>query len=253
MSVLVVAILIAFPTVGALAAWVVAAHGWRQSRGQTPSGLKSREAQGRVIPFVMLPATSIVLGLAISFLLLGETLPDAVALPAALAYGIPGFLSGLGMALVYKRGMFAATASNEGFGRVMPLAVMPETTAVFGLVVSFVLIGGGSNTASVPPFGAETAWLASALVIFGSFGGPLGAWLAVSSWDFKTKETWPLALARSGHGGYVTVAGFAIALVVLAEWFLVLLVILYSAGIVALGLVRFARLRRERSDAVKHV
>ncbi len=240
------------PTVGALTAWSVALRAWRESRAQLLSTPEGRDARGRVFPFAVLPTTPIVFGLVVSFLVLGETLPDSVAWPAAFAYAIPGMLSGIGMALIYRRGILAASASNEGFRRVMPLAVSPQTPAMFGLVVSFLLIGSGSNPASASPVGAVTAWLASAFVMAGAIGGPWGAWLAVSSWDFKTAETWPLALARSGHGGYVTAACFAVALAILGEWLLVLLVVLYSAGIVALGLVRFARIRRGQSDAEKH-
>ncbi len=243
---------IGLPALGALAVWVVAIRAWRAARPEIPPGPEGREARGRVIPLILLPTPLILFGWVIAFLVSGETLPGTLALPAALDCGVPGFLSGLGMALICRRGIETAAASREGFGRVMPLAVMPETSAVFGLVVSFLLIGGGSNPTGVPPFGAYAAWLASAFVMFGAFGGPLGAWLAVSSWDFKIEERWPLALARSGVGGYPTAACLAIALAVLAEWILVLLVVIYSAGIVALGLVRFARVRRKQSDAGGH-
>lgn len=248
---MVVAVLLAFPTVGALAAWVVALRGWRESRGQVPSGSEGREARVRVIPLMVLPTTLIVFGLVLFFLVLGETLPDAVALPAALAYGVPGLLTGLGMALVYRRGIVAAAVSKRGFGRVLPLATMPETAAVFGLVASLLLIGGATNPASVEACGADAAWLASALVMVGGIGGPVGAWLAVSSWDFKTKETWARANARGARGGYLTVACFALGMAVLGQWLIVLLLALYLGGVLAFGLALFRRARRKRSGGTK--
>lgn len=199
-----------------------------------------------MIPLVVMPSTLIVFGLVVSFLMLGEAVPDGVAQPAALAYGVPGLLAGLGMAIIYRRGIRAAVASKEEFGRVLPLAVMPETSAIFGLVVSFFLIGGGSDRTGVMLFGAGAVWLVSALSMIGGIGGPLGAWLAASAWDFATKETWPRALARSARGGYVTLACFALAMVFLQEWLVLLFVMLYFGGALALGVVLFLRARHKR-------
>lgn len=246
MSLLVFIILIGFPAVGALPAWVVAFRSWRTAHGQFLPGSDVRETRGRLVPLLLLPATLVVFGLVVSTLLLGETIPDSVAEPAALAYGIPSLLTGMGMAIIYRRGIPAAVASREMFGRVMPLALVPETAAMFGLVVSFLLIGGGSNPAGVSPFGVDATWLASALVMVGGVGAPVGAWLASSTWNFQTKETWPKALTRSSRGCYITVGAFAIAMALLGGWFIVLLLVLYFGGVLALGGVLFIRIRRER-------
>ena len=196
--------------------------------------------------FVVLPTTLIVFGLVGSFLDLGGAVPDAAAYPAALAYGIPGFLAGLGMAIIYRRGTRVAVASKPEFARVLTLAVMPETSAVFGLVVFFFLIGRGSNGTGVILFGTESEWLVSALATVGGIGGPLGARLAASTWDFATRETFPRALVKSAQGGYITVACFALALVLLQEWLVLLLVLVYFGGALALGVLLFLRARRTR-------
>ncbi len=198
-----------------------------------------------MIPLVVMPSTLIVLGFVVSLLVLGEAVPDAAAQPAALAYGVPGLLAGLGMAIIYRRGIRAAVASKQEFGWALPLAVTPEASAVFGLVVSFLLIGGGSNRIGVMFFGTEAVWLVSALAMVGSIGGPVGAWLAASAWDFATKETWPKALARSARGGYVTVTCFALAMVFLQEWLVLLFIVVYFGGALAVGVLLFLRARHK--------
>jgi len=239
------------PTSGAFAAWAVGLRSWRRARDRIPPGLEVREARGRMIPLVVLPTTLIVYGLVVSLLVLGETVPDVVAQPAALAYGVPGLLSGLGMAIVYRRGIPAAVASKQGFGRVLPLVVIPEASAVFGLVVSFFLIGRGSDPAGVPRFGVETVWPASAMSMFGGVGGPVGARLAASAWDFETAEAWAIALAKGTRGGIFTMGCFGLAMAVLGEWLIVLLLVLYFGVTLAFGLVLFVRVRRRRSGGMR--
>src|SRR5437870_3099352 len=211
------------PTVGALVAWFAALRSLRTAPTRVSLGLGPREARRRMGLLVILPTTLIVFGLVGSFLALGGAVPDAAAYPAALAYGVPGFLAGLGMAIIYRPGTRVAVATKPEFARVLLLAVMPETSALFGLVVFFFLIGRGSNGTGVILFGTQSAWLVSALAMVGGIGGPLGARLAASAWDFATRETWPRALVKSAQGGYVTVACFALALVLFGGWLVLLL------------------------------
>jgi len=244
-------VLLVFPAVGALTAWVAALRSWRTARTQISSDAEVREARGKMIALAVMPATLIVFGFAASLLVLGETTPDAIAQPAALAYGVPGFLSGLGTAIIYRRGLLTAVTSKQGFGRVMPLAVMPETSAVFGMVVSNLLIGRASSFTGVTPSGTETAWLVSALAMVGGIGGPVSAWLAASAWDFTTTKTWPRALARSGRGGMFTVACFAFAMAILGEWLILAFVLVYFGVVEGVGVVLFARARHKRLQGTK--
>ncbi len=246
MSLLVFTILMGLPTVGALAAWFAAVRSLRTAPARVDPGSSLREARGRTSLLFVLPTTLIVFGLVGSFLELGRAVPDAVAHPAALAYGVPGFLAGLGMAIVYRRGTSVAVAAKPDFARVLLLAVMPETSALFGLVVFFLLIGRGSNWTGFVPFGTEAVWLVSALAMVGGIGGPLGARLAASAWDFATRETWPRALTRSARGGYVTVVSFALVLVLLQGWLILLVGLLYFGGALALGVVLFLRAKHKR-------
>src|SRR2546425_11286738 len=141
-----------------------------------------------MILLVVLPSTLIAFGLVGSLLVLGEAVPEAVAYPAALAYGVPGFLAGLGMAIIYRRGIRVAVASKPDFARVLTLAVMPETSAVFGMAVFFFLIGGGSNGSGSRLFGSEEGGLNSALAMGAGIGGPLGARLPACAGGVDTRE-----------------------------------------------------------------
>lgn len=243
-------LLIGLPTFGALTAWGVGLRAWRAARSRAPRGPQGRDVRGRTIPLMVLPTTLILFALVILFLLLGEAIPDAEALPAVLSCGVPGLLSGMALAIVNRRGIAAAAASNRGFGHVMLLAVQPVTPSVFGLLVSFFLIGVGSNAGGILPFPAGTAWTASAFSMIGGVGGLVSAWLAASFWDFETEETWPKALARSGLGEFVTVACLAFAMAILGEWLMELLV-LYFVCILAVGLMRSRRGRRSAPRSMK--
>lgn len=249
MSLFTFIMLMGLPAAGAGLAWAAVLRAWREVDLRTLPGSNGREARGRAIPFVVLPTILIVFGLVVTLLLLGRAVPDSLALPAALAYAVPALLSGVGMAIIGRRGLLAAAASKQGFGRVLPLAVMPQTAAVFGLVVSFFVIGLSAGSSGSPSLRAEMSWLAALLTMAGGVGAPLGAQLAASAWDFETIVTWPKALSRSARGGYLTIVSFTIAMAVLGEWFMVLLMVLYFGGTFAFGLLLFMRARRRRSDA----
>src|SRR5256712_4396841 len=176
----------------------------------------------------------------------GEDVPDTVALPSAFSYGVPGLLAGLGTAVIYRQGVRAAVASSQDFGRVLVLAVMPQFSAVCSLIVAFLLIGGGSGRIGDVLIGRDAQWLVSALAMVGGFGGPAGAWLAASAWDFATTKTWPGAFVRSAHRGLFAIACFALAIIFLSDWLILAFVVAWFGGTLVLGLILYMRARRNR-------
>ncbi len=232
-------------SLGAAAAWVVAFRAWWAVRPQIPSGPEGREARGRLITMMILPTTLVLFGLVILLLMLGERVSDAQALPAGLSSGVPGLLSGVGMAMTYRRAISAAATSKQMFGRALPLVTTADTAAIFGTLVSVLLVGGGSHPTATSIAGLDSAWMATVFSMAGGVSAPLGAWFAVSSWDFKTEKLWPRALTRSGNSGYVSVAFFALSMVVLGQWLIVLLLVLLIGVALALGLALLFRARRK--------
>lgn len=106
---------------------------------------------GKGMVFSVLPETQAIYGLLISILLMifsgllgggGGTLGVPVALVAVgagLAVGIAG-LSGIGQGIAAGSGI-ATVAEDEGmFGRGMVFSVLPETQAIYGLLVGILLI-----------------------------------------------------------------------------------------------------------------
>ncbi len=249
MSVAISIISLGLPAAGALVAWAVALHAWRAARSHLPLHPEGRQARGRVITLILMPTFLILFGFVILSLVLGEQVPDATAWPAALSYGVPGLLSGVGMAIIYHRGVAAAAASNRGFGHVMSLAAMSGNAGVSGAIVSLLLITGGSNSARVPWLGLDPRWLAAMLSMVGSLGGPMGSWLAASEWDFRTAETWPRVRTKATRVGILMAALLVFALVVLNEWLIVLLLVLLF-GVFPL-VAWFARARRRRQQMTK--
>src|SRR3989442_4324978 len=108
-------------TVGALGAWFAALRSLRTAPTRVSPGSGLREARRPMILLVVLPSTLIAFGLVGSLLVLGEAVPEAVADPPALAYGVPGFLAGLGIAIIYRRGVPVAGASKAKFLTVLTL------------------------------------------------------------------------------------------------------------------------------------
>src|SRR2546425_5499762 len=197
----------------------------------------------RLVPLLVMPSSLIVYGLVVSLIVLGEDVPDTVALPSAFSYGVPGLLAGLGTAVIYRQGVRAAVASSQDFGRVLVLAVMPQFSAVSGVIVAFLLIGGGSGRIGDILFGTDVHWLVSALALVGGFGGPAGAWLAASAWGFATTKTWPKALVKSARGGLFAIACFALAIIFLSDWLILAFLVAWFRGTLGLGLILFMTAR----------
>ena len=246
MSTLVFSIVIGFPAIGALAAWFAALRSWRSLTLGVSGGSALPEMRRRLVPLLVMPSTLIVYGLVVSLIVLGEDVPDTVALPSAFSYGVPGLLAGLGTAVIYRLGVRSAVASTQDFGRVLVLAVMPQVSALFGLIVAFLLVGGGSSRVGDMLFGTDAPWLVSALAMVGGFGGPAGAWLAASAWDFATTRTWPRALVRSARGGLFAIACFALAIIFLSDWLILAFVVAWFGGTLVLGLILYMRARHNR-------
>jgi len=244
-------IVIGSPAIGALIAWFAALRSWRSLTLGVSAGSAFRESRRLLVPLLVLPSTLIVYGLVVSLSVLGEDVPDTVALPSAFSYGVPGLLAGLGTAVIYRQGVRAAVASTQDFARVLVLAVMPQVSAVFGLIVAFLLIGGGSGRIGDRLFGTDAQWLVSALAMVGGFGGPAGAWLAASAWDFATTKTWPRALVRSARGGLFAIACFAIAMIFLSDWLILAFVVAWFGGTLVLGLILYMTARHKRLRAIR--
>ena len=251
MSTLVFSIVIGFPAIGALAAWFAALRSWRSLTLGVSGGSALPEMRRRLVPLLVMPSSLIMYGLVVSLIVLGEAVPDTVALPSALSYGVPGLLAGLGTAVIYRQGVRAAVASTQDFGRVLVLAVMPQFSAVCGLIVAFLLIGGGSGRIGDVLFGRDAQWLVSTLAMVGGFGGPAGAWLAASAWDFATTKTWPRALVRSARGGLFGITCFALAIIFLSDWLILAFVVAWFGGTVVLGLILYMTAKHKRLRATR--
>ncbi|MFP3872403.1 MAG: V-type ATP synthase subunit K [Candidatus Natronoplasma sp.] len=105
---------------------------------------------GKGMVFSVLPETQAIYGLLLSILLMifSGLLGEAVAITpsvgfvgvgAGLAVGIAG-LSGIGQGIAAASGI-ATVAEDEGmFGRAMVFSVLPETQAIYGLLIGILLI-----------------------------------------------------------------------------------------------------------------
>ena len=113
---------------------------------------KDMFAKGMI--FSVLPETQAIYGLLIAILILfftgvtGATAVGAVELPvgiaaigAGLAVGIAG-LSGIGQGIGAAAGVGATAKDSSVFGKSMVFSVLPETQAIYGLLVAVLILAG---------------------------------------------------------------------------------------------------------------
>ncbi len=108
---------------------------------------------GRAFVFQAIPQTQGIYGLLVAlFILMGTgllgtlkvlTLPSSlVALGAGLAVGIAG-MSAIGQGITAAAGIGAITEDESMFGRSIIFSVVPETQAIYGFIISILLLVSG--------------------------------------------------------------------------------------------------------------
>jgi F0F1-type ATP synthase membrane subunit c/vacuolar-type H+-ATPase subunit K len=176
-----------------------------------------------LLTLLVLPTVLIIYGFVLLFLALqpaARSIPLELMEVAAISYAIPGLLTGLGMALIYRRGAAAVAVRKELFGRILTAGVLPHTAALFGLITSFLILGGLLIWAdSIPAVGFATQYSivsrAAFYISLGALGAPLSAFLFTFKWDFATEEAWGRALALATLGEVVSIVGLVFAMSVL--------------------------------------
>jgi len=126
---------------------------------------EDERAFGKAIVFSVLPETQAIYGLLIAILILAGvgllgaaktiTMGAALAaLGAGLAVGIAG-ISGIGQGIAAASGIGAILKEEGLFGRAIVYSVLPETQAIYGLLVGIIilvgagLLGGGAGKVSI--------------------------------------------------------------------------------------------------------
>ncbi|MFH1786481.1 MAG: V-type ATP synthase subunit K, partial [archaeon] len=107
---------------------------------------------GKGMVFSVLPETQAIYGLLISILILfftgvigGAGMPDIplaagfAAIGAGLAVGLAG-LSAIGQGIAAAAGVGATAEKPEAFGKSMVFSVLPETQAIYGLLISILIL-----------------------------------------------------------------------------------------------------------------
>jgi V/A-type H+-transporting ATPase subunit K len=116
---------------------------------------------GTAIVFQALPQTQGLYGFLVAILILFvfKTAPEWAMLGAGVATGLAG-LSAIGQGIASSAGL-GAVAEDEGiFGKAMVFSVLPETQAIYGLLVSILLLVGvfsGDGVATIAALGAGLA------------------------------------------------------------------------------------------------
>jgi|GEM_PF-4803 len=111
---------------------------------------EKEELFGRGMVFSVLPETQAIYGLLVAILLMifsgllgeGTTLDVAIGLVgvgAGLAVGIAG-LSGIGQGIAAASGVATVAEDEKMFGRGMVFSVLPETQAIYGLLIAILLM-----------------------------------------------------------------------------------------------------------------
>lgn len=122
--------------------------------GQAGSGVISERPElfGRIIILQALPGSQGIYGFVLAFLILifsgvigGETAEITTAtglqyLMAGIPVGFAGLFSGMFQGMVSAAGASMVAKDESYFGRAIVLSAMVETWAIFGLLISFILL-----------------------------------------------------------------------------------------------------------------
>jgi V/A-type H+-transporting ATPase subunit K len=116
---------------------------------------------GTAIVFQALPQTQGLYGFLVAILILFvfKTAPEWAMLGAGLATGLAG-LSAIGQGIASSAGLGAVAEDDSIFGKAMVFSVLPETQAIYGLLVSILLLVGvfsGDGVATIAALGAGLA------------------------------------------------------------------------------------------------
>ena len=194
--------LLGMPLVGAVIAIAAALYSYESANESGSAPAHSNLSPGRLIVFLILPVFLVMLSLPLWMLVQGKARYDiesSIVEAAAMAYGVPSLLAGIGMAIVMAKGIGKAIQDGKLFARVLVYVVRPLTPALFGLVIFFMILG---LIPSVPPgfipspiSGTEDvpAWNAAFYISIGGIAAPLTAILSA----FPNRAWEPRGMGRA--------------------------------------------------------
>lgn len=183
------------PSLGAISAWIAIIMSIKsiKSRDGVPS--TPDLPASKLMPFFMHSSTLIIFGFVIVTLLYSPKvqLSDSVEEFIAMTYGITGVFAGLGFTIVYYRGIGRIVKAPELFGRVLIVGILPETSALLGLIVAFYMRSQQTLT-------IDSSANAAMLMSICGVCGLLSAYLATSFNDNWCSEGLGRALSQGAIG-----------------------------------------------------
>jgi len=209
------------PAIGATAAWLATWASWKEVKAELGPNTRYKDEstpRARLMVFLVLPGTLLLFGYSAYVLISGRLgeIPDSILEWCALAFGIPGMLTGFGEAIVYRRGVAASFRHPSERGRVITLSVLPETAALFGFATSFLLLGLAGSFAGPPAVLADAARNSVLFVSLGAIGAPVTAVLPMTAYDYQTQSTFLRGVRRSVGGTSMMAVGFLLAYLAMA-------------------------------------
>jgi F0F1-type ATP synthase membrane subunit c/vacuolar-type H+-ATPase subunit K len=161
---------------------------------------ENEEMFGKGLVFSVLPETQAIYGLLVAILIMAFTgmftgvfsaTPEIgiVAIGCGLAVGLAG-LSGIGQGIAASSGIGATAMNEESFGKGLVFSVLPETQAIYGLLVAILLMaftGMFTGAISVPAGVALAAVGCGCAIGFAGLSG-IGQGIAASSGIGATAE-----------------------------------------------------------------
>jgi len=207
-STLVHLFLLGLPALGATIAMVSAFVSYRSAKSEATARTQPNQTPNPMLVFAMFPTALVLFGLALEFIYsgdLGGRLPSSILESGSMAYGIPSLLAGIGVGIVCLRGVGRVVRDQSLLGRVLVYAIHPLTVAVFGLVMSFMILSRASDWTGGAQLFIEPAWRASLYVSIGGISAPLSAVLSTSYEQAWRPEGFGRAIVRSTAGETVCI------------------------------------------------
>ncbi len=202
---------IGLPLLGTTAAGSAAALSWKSATEGMDAAAR-RPFRGRLLVFLELPATVVLFGAVLTFLIASRSddVPAAQLEWAALTMGVPGMLTGVAYAIIYHPGVAHSIRAPTDFGRVVVLATLPQTAALFGFAMGLLILGQASDPASLAAV-VEASRVAALYLIAGSFVVPFEAYAMVAYWRFESQKRWSRTIVVGSGLEVILLVAFALA------------------------------------------
>jgi len=140
-----------------------------------------------------------------------ENVSNSIPEYGAIAFGVPAFLSCMGIGILYRKYIGKFVRNPLLFGKLLSLGTKPLTGAIFGLLIAFFIFGLPSPNGSGLGYDIDVSLRAAIFMSIGGLGGLITAFLQTTVKDIGVLKGYKKALIRGTVGDAISIIFFILA------------------------------------------